>query len=68
MTEDEIIEIASDYSKQHGYDPRLYNAATERVGDVWHVYFQGKELRPGNFFSVYVDDVKMRVTELVPGK
>lgn len=68
MTEEETIEIARDYAKRHGFDPQQYSAAAERVGDVWHVYFQGEERRPGNFFYVYIDDVKKKVTELVPGK
>ena len=68
MNAEETIEIASDYSKRHGYDPRQYNATTERVNNEWHVFFQGKELRPGNFFSVYIDDEERKVKELVPGK
>jgi hypothetical protein len=68
VTGEEVIKIAREYSLRHGYDPEQYEATAERAKDEWHVFFRGKELRPGNFFSVFVDDGSKSVRELVPGK
>lgn len=68
MTVEEVIKIAREYSVRHGYDAEQYEATAERSNDEWHVFFRGKELRPGNFFSVFVDDRSQSVRELVPGK
>jgi hypothetical protein len=68
MTEEEAIEKARDYARRRGYDPAQYEATAENTGGEWHVFFRGKELRPGNFFSVFVNDESERVRELAPGK
>ena len=68
MTSDEAIKIARDYAGRHGYHVERYEPAAKRVDGEWHVFFRGKDLLPGNFFSVYVDDASGRLRELVPGK
>lgn len=68
MTADEVIETAREYASRHGYDVDRYEPAATRSEDEWHVFFRGKELLPGNFFSVYVNDASGKVRELVPGK
>lgn len=68
MTGEEVIKIACEYSLRHGYEPEQYEVTAELANDEWHVFFRGKELRPGNFFSVFVDDRSKNVRELVPGK
>ena len=68
MTEEEAIKTAREYSRRHGYDPEQYETRAACAEGEWHVFFQGKELRPGNFFSVLVDDGSQSVKELVPGK
>jgi len=62
------IKTASEYSMRHGYDPAQYDASATCAEGEWHVFFRGKELRPGNFFSVFVDDGSQSVRELMPGK
>lgn len=68
MTSDEAIKIARDYASRHGYDAERYEPVAKRDDGEWHVFFRGKDLLPGNFFSVYVNDASRRVRELVPGK
>ena len=68
MTAEEAIKIAGDYATRHGYDVERYKPEAKRDDGEWHVFFRGKDLLPGNFFSVYVDDTSGKVRELVPGK
>ena len=68
MDADEVIKIARDYAGRHGYDVQRYEPAATRDDGEWHVFFRGKDLLPGNFFSVYVDDATGIVRDLVPGK
>ena len=68
MDADEVIKIARDYASRHGYDVERYEPVAKRDDGEWHVFFRGKDLLPGNFFSVYVNDASGRVRELVPGK
>jgi hypothetical protein len=68
MTEEAAIETAREYAAQRHYDPDEYEASAECNAGQWHVFFRGKEQRPGNFFSVFIDDESQTVTELVPGK
>ncbi len=68
MTAAEVIKTARDYASRHGYDVERYEPVATRDQGEWHVLFRGKDLLPGNFFSVYVDDTSGTVRELVPGK
>jgi hypothetical protein len=68
MNEKEVIELASDFAEQKGYDISQYNLTAKREKREWIVRFQGKELRPGNFFTIYVDDKTKSVKQLFPGK
>ena len=68
MSADDAIKIAREYASQHGYDVERYEPEASRSDDEWHVLFRGKELLPGNFFSVYVNDATGTVRDLFPGK
>jgi hypothetical protein len=68
MSSDEAIKIARDYATRQGYDVERYEPVAKRDDGEWHVFFRGRDLLPGNFFSVYVNDASGIVRELVPGK
>jgi hypothetical protein len=68
MTAEEAIKIAREYATRNGYDVDQYDTTGKLRDGEWHVFFKGKELLPGNFFSVFVDDESERVKELAPGK
>ena len=68
MSEDEAIRKASAYAERHGYAPAQYDVSAGYVEGTWRVSFQGRELRPGNFFTVVVNDASGAVKKLVPGK
>lgn len=68
MTAQEAIKTARDYASQQGYDVERYEPEARYGDDEWHVLFRGKDLLPGNFFSVYVNDASGTVRELIPGK
>ena len=62
MTENEAITTATEYATQRGYDCDRYDASAEYSEGTWRVSFSGHELRPGNFFSVRVDDATGEAT------
>ena len=68
MSAEEAIKIAREYASRHGRDVEQYEPEATRVDDEWHVFFRGKDLLPGNFFSVYVNDATGKVRDLIPGK
>ena len=68
MTGEEAIEMATEYAKRHGFDTEQYDATAKWLEGEWHIFFRGRELLPGNFFSVFVDDGSGKVRELAPGK
>ena len=68
MTAEEAIKTAREYASRHGRDVDQYEPVATLTEGEWHVLFRGKELLPGNFFSVYVNDASGKVRELVPGK
>jgi hypothetical protein len=68
MSADDAIKIAREYAARHGRDVERYEPVATRVEDEWHVLFRGKDLLPGSFFSVYVNDATGTVRDLFPGK
>ena len=68
MTAQEAINLARDFASQQGYDVERYEPTANHSDGEWHVFFLGQDLRPGNFFSVYVDEASATVRELIPGK
>lgn len=68
MSGTEAIKTARDYARRHGRDVDRYEPVATLAEGEWHVFFRGKDLLPGNFFSVYVNDASGTVRELVPGK
>lgn len=60
MTEKEAIKHASEYARGHDRDTKHYEASAELSGGEWRVDFRphGADVkpRPGDFFTVYVDD------------
>ena len=67
MTKDEAITTATEHATQRGYDCARYEASAEFSDGTWRVSFRGHELRPGDFFSVRVDNESGDAT-LFPGK
>jgi hypothetical protein len=60
MTEREAIELASEFARARGRDTGRYKASAELSEGEWRVDFRpaGENVkpRPGDFFTVYVDD------------
>jgi hypothetical protein len=72
MQEQEAIELACDLLREKGYDAELYDIRSKKEAGRWNIYFQRKseDYRPdpGDFFSVYVDDLTKKVQQIVHGK
>jgi hypothetical protein len=67
----EVISIAKQAAALEGYHLGAYKRPTARFeigpeGKTWSVSFDGKDLIPGNFFEVMVDD-RTRETRIVGG-
>jgi hypothetical protein len=71
MEKSEAVELASDFARREGYDIGRYNIEAAKKDVRWEIYFQRKSAdkpRPGDFFTVYVDDGSSTVQRLIPGK
>ncbi len=71
MTEEEAVGVASTFARQKGYDTSQYNIRATKRAAQWDIYFQRKsehKPRPGDFFTVYVDDQSRAVQRIVQGK
>lgn len=71
MNRTEAIELASSFARQEGYDTGRYRVEAERAEDRWEVNFRRKsedKPRPGDFFTVHVDDESGSVQKMVHGK
>ena len=71
MNETEAVELASDFARREGYDPSRYDVEAERQDVRWEIHFRRKsedKPRPGDFFTVYVDDESGSVQGIVHGK
>jgi len=72
MLEQEAKEIACDFARQKGRDAELYNVRSKKEAGRWNIHFQRKSVDfkpdPGDFFTVYVDDLTKEVQRLVYGK
>ncbi|HEX6709752.1 MAG TPA: hypothetical protein VF068_05415 [Rubrobacter sp.] len=71
MSETEAVEVAADYARREGYDTGRYDVEAEKQDVRWEIHFQRKgedKPRPGDFFTVHVDDVSGSVQRIVHGK
>jgi hypothetical protein len=72
MNEREAIELATEFARGRGRDTERYEAEAERGRGGWSVDFRprGKDAkpRPGDFFTVYVDDKSGKVRGMDDGK
>lgn len=72
MRKQEAVELARDFAKKKGYDAELYDVRSKKEAGIWNIYFQRKsegfKPNPGDFFTVYVDDLTKEVQRIVYGK
>jgi acetolactate synthase regulatory subunit len=70
MNDTEAVESASRYARQKGYDIKQYSARAIKKHGKWEVEFQSTSSRPrpGDFFTVYVDDESGMAERIVYGK
>mgnify|MGYP001088363460 CR=1 FL=1 len=72
MKATEATELASNFARQKGYDIIQYNIKTAKRGGQWRIFFHRKSgmhrPRPGDFFTVYVDDRSESIRRIVYGK
>ena len=71
LSKAEVIRIAKAAAVYHGVELRDFEEPEAdyeftRKDKTWFVFFNGRVLSPGNFFSVYVDD-QTRETQFVGG-
>lgn len=69
MKEQEAVAVAKAYAEAQGYNLDLYEVNVQKQGAQWDVNFRrksnGHKPRPGDFFTVLVNDSACR---LIPGK
>lgn len=68
MESDKVIELAKRYAERNGYEPHAYEISAQRENSTWSVRFEGREKRPGNFLTVYIDDRTGELRDFFPGK
>lgn len=70
MQEQEALELARSFARNEGRDPDRYHTKAVLEGKQWTVEFLSRQEkpRPGDFFTVHIDDQSQRVERLVPGK
>ncbi len=70
MKETEAVELASNFAQQQGYNVSQYNIRPAKKDTQWEIYFQSKinKPRPGDFFTVYIDDKSRAVQRIIYGK
>lgn len=70
MKESEAVEIASSFARQQGYDTAAYSVRAVRKGELWELHFRSKDEkpRPGDFFTIQVEDKSGTVRRIVHGK
>ncbi len=71
VNQTEAVELASSFARQEGYDTGRYRVEAERTGGRWEVHFRRKsedKPRPGDFFTVHVDDESGSVQRMIHGK
>ena len=71
MSEAEAVELATDYARREGYDTGRYDVDAEKKDVRWEIHFRRKsedKPRPGDFFTVHVEDESGAVQRIVPGK
>jgi hypothetical protein len=69
MNAKEVFDVAGKCAQKEGYDITHYKAQSTKKGAEWRIDFlpKGKKPRPGDFFSVYIND-QSKSARLVRGK
>jgi hypothetical protein len=70
MTNEQVVDLARNFAREQGYDVARYDTRSIRKGHDWHVEFRPRDPkpRPGDFFSVHVNEQAPSMMRLVPGK
>ncbi len=70
MKKEEAVKAARDFAANQGRDPERCKILITRQGPQWRVDFfsTAEKPSPGDFFSVYLDDLSGENARLVPGK
>lgn len=71
MSETEAIERAANSARREGYDTSRYDVEAEKKDARWEIHFRRKsedKPRPGDFFTVHVDDESGSVRRILHGK
>lgn len=71
MEEKKAVELAIKFAEQKGYDTRQYNVTAKKTYNDWEIYFYRKMIykpRPGDFFTVCIDDMSKSVRRIIKGK
>jgi hypothetical protein len=71
MIKNEVIQVASRFAGQQGYDSTQYHVRATKKDHQWEVYFQRRiehKPSPGDFFTVYINDRSKSVQRMVVGK
>jgi hypothetical protein len=69
MNAKEVLEVAGKFAQREGYDINQYKIRTTKKGAEWRIDFlpKAKKPRPGDFFSVYVNE-RSKSARLISGK
>ncbi len=70
MKESEAIEVASGFAAQQGYDVVEYDVKAVKKSGLWELHFRRKDEkpRPGDFFTIEVDDKSGTARRIFHGK
>jgi len=68
MTRAQLIQIATEYARQNGWQEADYEVTDVTTKGTCSVTFTGKTKRPGNHFTVYLDCKTGKVLRLIPGR
>jgi hypothetical protein len=72
VNEEEAVGLATRFAQQQGYDASQYKIRASKPDEEWRIFFQRNgspfKPRPGDFFTVYVDDKSRSARRLVHGK
>jgi hypothetical protein len=70
MQTTEALDLACSFARSQGRDPSRYKTRIIAEGKQWRVEFSSLQdkPRPGDFFTIYLDDESKSVVRLVPGK
>lgn len=71
MQQTEAITAATKFAQDRGYDPQQYDVTANKQKLLWKLDFHMKtktKPRPGDFFTIFVDDRSGAFLRIVYGK